>query len=242
MEKLLDLTATGVCLALFITCPPYLVVADATSEVAPIVAEFKKQAEKYKVPVPKLKDTKFYFLKTLDKEYGICYTKFNEIGLNPKDWKYLSPEEKEDLVFHEIGHCVLGKEHTKNNVGIMKATGLHDSKYYRQNRDLLIAHFFNVQYKEKAVTKAEIMNNKHAVVRFTATWCPPCKVLAPVFDEVAGRYPDVKTYVIDVDQYQDLAREFGIRGIPTLIQVKNNNIEATIVGAQPKEKVEELFK
>ena len=92
------------------------------------------------------------------------------------------------------------------------------------------------------MTKADVLNNKHAVVRFTATWCPPCKALAPIFDEVAAANPDVVTYVIDVDQNMDLARDMGVRGLPTMIQIKDNAVSTSLVGLQSKTEVEKLFK
>lgn len=92
------------------------------------------------------------------------------------------------------------------------------------------------------MTYEEITSEPKAVLRFTATWCPPCKALAPIFDEVAAEHPEVKTYVIDVDQHQDLASKFGIRGIPTLMRIEAGSVKFQTSGAQPKEEVEKFFK
>ncbi len=56
---------------------------------------------------------------------------------------------------------------------------------------------------------------------FYATWCGPCKMLAPVLDEVSENYPDVTFVKINVDEEEELARRFGIQVIPTLVFVKN---------------------
>lgn len=92
------------------------------------------------------------------------------------------------------------------------------------------------------MTFEEITAEPKAVLRFTATWCPPCKALAPIFDEVAAEHPDVKTFVIDVDQHGELAQKFGIKGIPTMMRIENGSVTLQKTGAQPKPEVEELFK
>lgn len=91
------------------------------------------------------------------------------------------------------------------------------------------------------MTYEEIKAEPKAVLRFTATWCPPCRALAPIFDEVAAENPDVKTYVIDVDQNQEIAAKFGIKGIPTLMKIENGSVTLQMSGAQPKPEVEKFF-
>ncbi len=92
------------------------------------------------------------------------------------------------------------------------------------------------------MTFEEIKAEPKAVLRFTAKWCPPCKALAPIFDEVASEHPDVKTYVIDVDENGEIAAKFGIKGIPTLMKIENGSVTLQKSGAQPKPVVEEFFK
>jgi thioredoxin 1 len=193
---------------------------------------------------------------TKDKELAHCSFYLKEIVINRKHWKRLTIENKEEVIFHELGHCVLNvRVHT--DFGIMKAVGLHDPLEYIYNYEYLMNHFFNDSdiitvklkwdenkynlAKEQAVKKEDIMNNTHAVVRFTATWCPPCKAVAPVFDEVAAAHPDVKVYVVDVDQNPDLATEMNVRGIPCMVEIKNNKVDTVLVGNQPKPEIEKLF-
>jgi thioredoxin 1 len=164
--------------------------------------------------------------------------------------------EREELIVHEFGHAILGLDHEDNT--IMQAQGMLGEKYYTTHySDLLNIHFgclvkkcINETYnplkysqpKETPVTLKEILENEHAVIRLTATWCPPCKVLAPIFNEIAAEHPDVKVYVIDVDENKDLAGELNVRGIPTCIAIRNNKVDQVMVGAQPKQELEKLFK
>ena len=92
------------------------------------------------------------------------------------------------------------------------------------------------------MTLDEIKSADKAVLRFTAEWCGPCKSLAPIFNEVAAENPGMKTFVIDVDQYGEIASAFNIRGIPTLIRIESGNIKLQKSGARPKEEVQEFFK
>lgn len=73
------------------------------------------------------------------------------------------------------------------------------------------------------------------LVDFWAAWCGPCKMIAPILDDVANEYEGrVKVCKVDVDANGDTPAKFGVRGIPTLILFKNGNAEATKVGALSK--------
>lgn len=83
-----------------------------------------------------------------------------------------------------------------------------------------------------------------AVVDFYATWCGPCKMLAPILESVEKKTEGVAFFRVDVDQAPDVARRFGIMSIPTLIYCKNGEEVARTVGVQRKPeltaKIEEL--
>ena len=73
------------------------------------------------------------------------------------------------------------------------------------------------------------------LVDFWAAWCGPCKMIAPVLDQLSGEYAgQLKICKMDVDGNKETPAKFGIRGIPTLMIFKNGNVEATKVGALSK--------
>ena len=73
------------------------------------------------------------------------------------------------------------------------------------------------------------------IVDFWAEWCGPCKMIAPILDEIASEYQDrIKVAKINIDENPQTPPKFGIRGIPTLILFKNGTVEAQKVGAVSK--------
>ena len=80
------------------------------------------------------------------------------------------------------------------------------------------------------------------LVDFWATWCGPCKMVAPVVDQIAGENDDFKVCKIDVDEEGALAQQFGIMSIPTLLVFKNGEVVERAVGVQPKQAIEEMVK
>jgi len=62
------------------------------------------------------------------------------------------------------------------------------------------------------------------VLKFSAAWCGPCKVQAPIFNEVRAAMPDVSFQEVDVDQSSDLAIKYGIRGVPTIVFEKDGQV------------------
>ncbi len=82
-----------------------------------------------------------------------------------------------------------------------------------------------------------IESDKTCLVDFYATWCGPCKMMAPVVDEIAAENPDIKVAKIDVDEADEIAARYGIMSIPTLMVFKNGEAVNTLVGVQPKENI-----
>ena len=80
-----------------------------------------------------------------------------------------------------------------------------------------------------------------ALVDFWAAWCGPCKMIAPLLDEISGDYAGkIKVCKMDVDSNPETSVKFNVRGIPTLLIFKNGNIEGTKVGALSKAQLVEF--
>ncbi len=87
---------------------------------------------------------------------------------------------------------------------------------------------------EQEVIKSNIL----VLIDFWAAWCGPCRMIAPVIDELANDYAgQAKICKLDVDNNQQTAMQFGIRSIPTILIFKGGEVVDTIVGAVPKEQI-----
>ena len=77
------------------------------------------------------------------------------------------------------------------------------------------------------------------LVDFYADWCGPCKMMAPVVEELAGEEPGVKVCKINIDEEMAIAQRYGVMSIPTFIAFKNGEVAGKQVGALPKSKLQE---
>ena len=88
----------------------------------------------------------------------------------------------------------------------------------------------------------EVLNSdKPVLVDFWASWCGPCRMVAPILEEIAAERSDVKVCKINVDEEPELASRYNVMSIPTLLVVKEGQVVNQTVGARPKSQILSLL-
>lgn len=100
-----------------------------------------------------------------------------------------------------------------------------------------MVHVLNNDNFEKEVLKEE----KVVLVDLYADWCGPCKMLSPTVEAIAQEESKVKVGKLNVDENSDIAAEYGVRSIPTLLVFKNGELKEKTVGVQTKAQIKELL-
>ena len=84
----------------------------------------------------------------------------------------------------------------------------------------------------------EVLNSEMPVLLdFWAPWCGPCRMVSPIVDEIADERGDIKVGKVNVDEQPELAAQFGVMSIPTLVVMKNGKIVNQVTGARPKAQI-----
>ena len=86
-----------------------------------------------------------------------------------------------------------------------------------------------------------LLSGKTVLVDFYADWCGPCRMVSPIVDEIGAEVTDAKVGKVNVDEQPELAGEFGVMSIPTLLLFENGKLTRQAVGARPKSGVLELL-
>jgi thioredoxin 1 len=112
----------------------------------------------------------------------------------------------------------------------------------------MIEHLTLETFKQKVFdyeknTEWTFNGNKPAIIDFYADWCGPCKMVAPILEELAGEYDGkVDIYKVDTESEQELASIFGIKSIPSLLFIPKDSQPQMAMGALPKESFKKAFK
>jgi thioredoxin 1 len=91
--------------------------------------------------------------------------------------------------------------------------------------------------------KSDVLESeKPVLVDFWATWCGPCRMIAPIVEQLSNEYDGrAKVAKLDVDECPDLARQYGVMSIPTLVVIKGGEVASKVVGAMPKPRIAEML-
>lgn len=87
-----------------------------------------------------------------------------------------------------------------------------------------------------------LSNEKLVVADYTATWCGPCRVVAPLIDQLASEYSDRATVIkIDIDENKDMAKKYGIRSIPAVLVFRDGEVVESLFGSKPYETYSDIL-
>ena len=117
---------------------------------------------------------------------------------------------------------------------LVENSGYHGDIKKRSQEDL----YMSVIHINKSNFQNEVLNSeKPVLLDFWAPWCGPCRMVSPVVDEIASERGDIKVGKVNVDEQPELAAQFGVMSIPTLVVMKGGKLANKTVGAKPKAQI-----
>ena len=88
----------------------------------------------------------------------------------------------------------------------------------------------------------DVIKNGNVLIDCYATWCGPCRMLSPILDEISNEESTYKFYKLDVDESSNIAKEYKIMSIPTILLFNDGKLKETVVGLKSKNEIKELLK
>lgn len=99
-----------------------------------------------------------------------------------------------------------------------------------------------VQHVSMNNFKQEVLqSDKPVLLDFYASWCGPCRMLAPILDEIAEEHPEIKVVKINVDEEQELASQYQVISIPSLFVLENGQVINQALGVKPKQQILDML-
>ena len=98
-----------------------------------------------------------------------------------------------------------------------------------------------INITEQNFNEEVIQSDKPVLIDFWASWCGPCRMSAPIIEEIADERSDIKVGKVNVDDEVALAPQFGIMSIPTLVVMKNGELVNKLVGVRPKDQILQML-
>lgn len=96
---------------------------------------------------------------------------------------------------------------------------------------------YAVNIDENNFSDEIIRSDRPVLLDFWAPWCGPCRMVGPIVEEIARERADIKVAKVNVDEQPELARQFGVMAIPTLVMMKDGKVTSQAAGARPKAQI-----